>query len=268
MDTTAYIESGILELYVYGLLSEAENEEVHAMAKNNPEINAEIIAIEKAIVALSSSFSPFHSVENFEKIKTKLELNNNNNNNNNKVIELEEPSRNWAQYIGWAAAILLLAGIGYQYNEMSTNNTQLVNTEAEKAKMEKDLNVLQLKNNANQTSLAVMRDTKNTVITLGGQTVAPQSSAKIYWNTETKAVYVDASGLPMPPKGMVYQVWALKMNPLTPTSIGLLDNFEGNDPKMFAVNNANEAEAFGITLEPAGGSQTPTMEQLYTLGKV
>jgi anti-sigma-K factor RskA len=269
MDTKAYIESGILELYVYGLLSEAENEEVHTMAENNPEIKEEIVAIEKAIVALSSSFSPFHSVENFEKIKTKLELyNNNNNNNNNPVIELEEPSRNWAKYMGWAAAILLLAGIGYQYNEMSLSNTQLVNTEAEKAKMEKDLNVLQVKNNANETSLAVMRDTKNTVITLGGQTVAPQSSAKIYWNTETKAVYVDASGLPTPPKGMVYQVWALKMNPLTPTSIGLLDNFDGNDPKMFAVNTANEAEAFGITLEPAGGSQSPTMEQLYTLGKV
>ena len=28
------------------------------------------------------------------------------------------------------------------------------------------------------------------------------------------------------------------------------------------------AEAFGITLEPAGGSKSPTMEQLYTLGKV
>ena len=111
MDAKEYIESGILELYVYGLLSETENEEVYTMAKNNPEINEEIIAIEKAIVALSSSFSPFHSVANFEKIKAKLEL------KHAKVIELEEPSRNWAQYIGWAAAILLLAGIGYQYNQ-------------------------------------------------------------------------------------------------------------------------------------------------------
>ena len=113
-----------------------------------------------------------------------------------------------------------------------------------------------------------MRDTKNTVVALGGQAVAPESSAKVYWNTETKAVYVDASGLPEPPKGMVYQVWALKLNPLTPTSIGLLDNFKENAQKIFAVDNAAEAEAFGITLEPAGGSLTPTMEQLYTLGKV
>jgi anti-sigma-K factor RskA len=261
METKEYIESGILELYVYGLLSEAENEEVSAMAKNNPEINDEIIAIEKAIVALSSSFSPFHSVANFEKIKEKLEL------KHAKVIELE-PSKNWSQYIGWAAAILLLVGIGYQYNQLDQTNTQVVNTEIEKAKLEKEFNALKLKNTTNETSLAVVRDTKNTVVSLGGQAVAPESFAKVYWNQETKVVYIDAAGLPEPPKGMVYQVWALKLSPLTPTSIGLLENFDGNDQKLFAVNNANEAEAFGITLEPAGGSLTPTMEQLYTLGKV
>jgi anti-sigma-K factor RskA len=261
METRAYIESGILELYVYGLLTETESEEVSAMAKNNPEINDEIIAIEKAIVALSSSFSPFHSVANFEKIKAKLDL------KHAAVIPLET-SRNWSQYVGWAAAILLLVGIGYQYNQLNLSNTQVVTTTIEKTKLEKEFNVLKLKNQANETSLAVVRDIKNTVVALGGQAVAPESFAKVYWNQETKTVYIDASGLPKPPKGMVYQIWALKLNPLTPTSIGLLENFDTNKQKMFAVNKADEAEAFGITLEPAGGSLTPTMEQLYTLGKV
>ncbi len=261
METKAYIESGILELYVYGLLTETESEEVSTMAKNNPEINDEIIAIEKAIVALSSSFSPFHSVANFEKIKAKLDL------KHSEVIPLET-SRNWSQYIGWAAAILLLVGIGYQYNQLNLSNTQVATTEIEKTKLEKEFNVLKLKNQAYETSLAVVRDAKNTVIALGGQAVAPESFAKVYWNQETKTVYIDASGLPEPPKGMVYQIWALKLNPLTPTSIGLLENFDANNQKIFAVNKANDAEAFGITLEPAGGSLTPTMEQLYTLGKV
>ena len=263
METQEYIESGVLELYVYGLLNETENEEVALMAKNNPQINAEIIAIEKAIVALSSSFSPFHSVANYEKIKEKLELK-----HSPKVIELE-PKRNWSQYIGWAAAVLLLAGIGYQYNQNQFVTNQVVQSSTiEKAKLEKDIKALELKNAASETSLAVVRDTKNTVVVLGGQAVAPESSAKVYWNQDTKVVYIDAAGLPEPPQGMVYQVWALKLNPLTPTSIGLLDNFDANDQKLFAVNSADQAEAFGITLEPAGGSLTPTMEQLYTLGKV
>ena len=263
METQEYIESGVLELYVYGLLNETENEEVALMAKNNPQINAEIIAIEKAVVALSSSFSPFHSVANYEKIKEKLALK-----HNPKVIELE-PKRNWSQYIGWAAAVLLLAGIGYQYNQNQFVTNQVVQSSTiEKAKLEKDIKALELKNAASETSLAVVRDTKNTVVVLGGQAVAPESSAKVYWNQDTKVVYIDAAGLPEPPQGMVYQVWALKLNPLTPTSIGLLDNFDANDQKLFAVNNADQAEAFGITLEPAGGSLTPTMEKLYTLGKV
>ena len=262
METKEYIESGVLELYVYGLLSETENEEVATKAKNNPEIEAEIIAIEKAIVALSSSFSPFYSVANYEKIKEKLELK-----HTTKLIELE-PTRNWSQYIGWAAAVILLVGIGYQYNEMEQTSNQVTNTTLEKSKLQKDLKSLELINKANETSLAVVRDSKNTVIALGGQTVAPESFAKVYWNQDTKVVYIDAAGLPEPPAGMVYQVWALKLNPLTPTSIGLLENFDANDQKLFAVNNADQAEAFGITLEPAGGSLTPTMEQLYTLGKV
>ena len=261
METKEYIESGVLELYVYGLLNETENEEVALMAKNNAEIDAEIIAIEKAIVALSSSFSPFHSVANYEKIKEKLEL------KHSKVIELE-PTRNWSQYIGWAAAVLLLVGIGYQYNQMEMSTNQVANANVEKVKLEKDLKNLEFKNKASETSLAVVRDVKNIVVALGGQSVAPESSAKVYWNKDTKVVYIDAAGLPEPPEGMVYQVWALKLNPLTPTSIGLLDNFDSNDQKLFAVNNTDQAEAFGITLEPAGGSLTPTMEKLYTLGKV
>jgi anti-sigma-K factor RskA len=260
MDTKEYIESGILELYVYGLLSEAENIEVSTMAKNHPEINDEIIAVEKGIVALSSSFSPFHSVENFEKIKAKLEL------KHSGVIQMKP--RNWPNYMGWAAAVVLLIGIGYQYQQLRQTNNQVVTIGNEKEKLTKELIFLEQKNKAAETSLAAIRDDKNTVVSLSGQAINPKSFAKIYWNKETKVVFVDAAGLPKPPKGMVYQVWALKLNPLTPTSIGLLDNFDNNNQKIFAVDNANYAEAFGITLEPAGGSLSPTMEQLYTLGKV
>ena len=72
-----------------------------------------------------------------------------------------------------------------------------------------------------------------------------------------------------PPEGMVYQVWALQLEPvLTPTSIGLLETYAESTTKVIKVDNANEAQAFGITLEPAGGSPSPTLEQLYTLGKV
>ncbi len=262
MDTKQYIESGILELYVYGLLSETENLEVSQMAKEYNEIEVEIISIEKAIVNLSTSFSPFLSAENFEKIKTKLDL------KYLKVITIK-PQNNWSQYAGWAAAVMLLIGIGYQYKQLSETQNQMVTAEKENMNLQDTLVGLKFRNKQTLTALTVIRDTKNTVINLGGQAISPKSSAKIYWNKETQVVYVDASGLPEPPEGMVYQIWSLKLLPqLTPTSIGLLSDFSSNNEKIFAVEKTGDAEAFGITLEPAGGSKSPTMEQLYTLGKV
>ena len=180
-----------------------------------------------------------------------------------------KPRNNWSQYVGWAAAAILFVGVGYQYLQLSETKNLIVNVEKEKTNLRDSVANLELKNKQTQTALTVVRDAKNTVINLGGQAVSPKSFAKIYWNKETQLVYVDASGLPEPPEGMVYQIWSLKLQPqLTPTSIGLLSDFTANNEKMFAVQKTSDAEAFGITLEPAGGSKSPTMEQLYTLGKV
>ncbi len=262
MDTKVYIESGILELYVYGLLDETVNVEVAQMAKKHKEIDTEIVSIEKVIVNLSTSFSPFLSVENFAKIKSKLDI------KHTKVIDLKTKNNRF-NYIGWAAAAVFLLGIGYQYKQQLTFEKDIVTLEKEKTKLNEVLVSTEHNNKQTKEDLAIVRDAKNTVISLAGQTVAPTASAKVYWNKETQIVYVDASGLPEPPDGMVYQVWSLKLKPaLTPTSIGLLSDFTAENNKIFAVSKTGNAEAFGITLEPAGGSKSPTMEQLYTLGAV
>jgi hypothetical protein len=50
-----------------------------------------------------------------------------------KVIPLQ-PKTNWSQY-GWAAAIVLLVGIGFQYNQLDQTTNQVVRPW--KAKIEK-----------------------------------------------------------------------------------------------------------------------------------
>lgn len=261
MDTNTYIASGKLELYVYGLLTDAENIEIAQLAKEHSEINDEIIAIEKAIVALSKGFSPFLSISNYEKIKAKLDL------KHGKVVDMK-PKNTTYQYIGWAAAIALMTVVGYQYTQKEVIENQVVNLEQDNSKLQEVIVSSEIVAKQTQDALAIIRDENNTVVALAGQTVDPSAYAKVYWNKTKQTVYVDAAGLPEPPEGKVYQVWALKLNPLTPTSIGLLANFSSDKEKIFEVNKTNDAEAFGITLEPTGGSLTPTMEQLYTLGKV
>jgi len=264
MEAREYIESGILELYVFGILTDTETEEVSTMAAKHPEINEEILSIEKAIISLSFSMSPYLSAANYDRIRTQLLAK---HGIEEGVVEMK-PRSNVALFIGWAAAIILMIGVGYQYTQLDEAKEQIVTVESERKELEKEFNSLQIDKQKTESILAIIRDDNNTVVALAGQAVAPESKARVYWNKTTQSVYVDAAGLPEPPEGMVYQVWALKLNPLTPTSIGLLDDFKANDARLFAINATGEAEAFGITLEPAGGSPTPTLEQLYTLGKV
>ena len=265
MEAREYIESGVLELYVYGLLSEAENAEVAKMAREHKDVADEIVAIEQAIINLSTNFSPELGAENFEKTRRKLELR---ENNAPKPIETARRP-NWAAYTGWVAALLLMAGAGYLFTQLNSANTEIVNSATKNKQLNDTIAALNLQNTSARTALAAIRDPKNTIVHLAGQPSTPEAMARIYWNRETQSVIVDASGLPEAPDGQVYQVWAITLKPrFTPTGIGLLEDFGTDRFKIFNLNTIEEADAFGISLEPSGGSQSPTVEQLYVFGKV
>jgi len=257
MNIKEYIASGILELYVAGSLSEKENEEVHDAIQKYPELMAEVIAIEKAIVLLTAATNQGDSYS-FDAIKKKIS-------NEPKVIPMQKPKKNFWTYSGWVAAFIL-GGVLVYTNFQNKQSTTMV--AGEKQQLEEQID--RVKNSLSQTEklLEIFRDKDIISVPLAGQNASPSSYAKVYWDKKTKNIYLDAKGLPTPPKGKVYQIWSLKVTPLTQTSLGTLDNFSADANKIFTIKNSNNSEAFGITLEPAGGSETPNLEQLYALGAV
>lgn len=264
MDVNEYIVSGILELYVAGALSGPENIEVQKNAEAYPEIKKEILAIEDSILALSRTASPGISPKGYGEIEERIGL----KSKETKVIQMTQRKTSWPTYLGWAASILLAVGLFWLFNENNSLKSEIQLTNQENTTLQQQITEARNSFENSQKLLNTLRDKEIAVITLGGQTVSPTSYAKAYWNKKENKVFIDAQGLPEPPDGMVYQVWSLKLDPLTPTSIGLLDNFKTEEDKIFTLNDPHDTEAFGITLEPAGGSPSPTMEQLYTLGAV
>ncbi|MEW4925588.1 anti-sigma factor [Algibacter sp. 2305UL17-15] len=264
MDIKAYIASGILELYVAGSLSEKENEEIYVLMQQHPEILQEVLEIETAIIKLTAATSQRNNDHILQNVKKALGL----NGDDTKVISITKPKYNWITYAGWAASIVLGVGLLWTVNQ----NKQL-QSDIEVAETQQSLLEHQIENSKNSlteanTLISVLRDDNISRIQLAGQGNFANTYAKVYWDKNSKRIFLDAQGLPKPPEGMVYQVWSLKLSPLTPTSLGTIDNFNTDANKIFEIENQNESEAFGITLEPAGGSATPTMEQLYTLGVV
>ncbi|EPR72119.1 hypothetical protein ADIWIN_2958 [Winogradskyella psychrotolerans RS-3] len=260
MDINAYIESGILELYVAGKLSETENQEIYELLQQHPKLLQEVIEIEGAVLKLTAAVSP--RAKGFESIKARLEA------EDTKVVQLQPRQTNWISYTGWAASILLAAGLFWTLNQNTDLEQQLQTADIENQYLETQIEDARTDLAATKNLLNVIRDKDIIAVPLGGQGDFASSFAKVYWNKADNTIYLDAEGLPNAPEGKVWQVWSLTLNPLTPTSLGTIDDFNTDDNKIFTIANANESQAFGITLEPEGGSDGPTMEQLYTLGVV
>lgn len=263
MDVKQYIESGILELYVAGALSEKENEEVHTMMMQYPEVLEEVLKIESAIISLTGAASPSNTEHLLPSIKSRLNLD-----DNKKVRPLYKNNSSWITYSGWAAAIIIGFTLLYTVMENNSLKDQIEVVETDKDFLEEQIEKANSDLAEADNLISILRDRDIITVPLAGQPVSPNAFAKVYWNQKDKNIYLDVQGLPEPPRGMVYQVWSLKMSPLTPTSLGTLDDFSTDKNKIFSIPNPNESEAFGITLEPAGGSETPTMDQLFTIGVV
>lgn len=264
MELQDYIDSGILELYVAGTLSDVENRDVYEMMMKHPEVLQEVLEIEAAIVKLTAATSPTSNAHIWNIIKEKLKL----GGSDVKVVSMDRPKYDWLTYTGWAAALLIGAGLLWTLNQNSELRSNVQTADIENAYLEEQIESSRNELAGTKNLLNAIRDRNIVAVPLGGQGNFENSYAKVYWNKEDNSIYLDAQGLPDAPAGKVWQVWSLTLNPLTPTSLGTIENFNEDDNKIFQIENANESQAFGITLEPAGGSESPTMEQLYTLGVV
>ncbi|MEY8848866.1 anti-sigma factor [Psychroserpens sp. XS_ASV72] len=264
MDIKAYIETGILELYVTGQLSEKENQDVYDLMRQHPEILQEVLEIETAYIKLGEAVSPGVSERTMALIKEQLEF----NPDDAKVIPMPRSRTKWFTYTGWAAALIFGAGLLWTITQNKQLEVQLSDADIENRYLEQQIEQAKTDLASKEQLFNVLRDRNIISVPLGGQGNFADSYAKVYWNKADNSIYLDAQGLPNAPEGKVWQVWSLTLNPLTPTSLGTIDDFNDDENKIFEIANANESEAFGITLEPAGGSESPTMEQLYTLGVV
>lgn len=254
MDTQELINSGDLELYVCGALELERSIEITQELKNNIPLQLEVQRIEETYIKLASGIAPTsNEVELFDKLQAIIGKDHS-----------ESTSSSWSKYVGWAAAVALLLGSGYLYTNNASLENQLVTAEQEREILNTEIENTRQVNNDYEEALAFIKN-KNTVkVNLAGQTGFESSYATAFHNPVENVTYIDVAGLPAAPQGKSYQLWSLTLNPLTPTSLGVVEN--SND--LIRIENANSSEAFGITLEEYGGAEGPNLEQLYTLGVI
>ncbi|WP_461175012.1 anti-sigma factor [Arthrobacter sp. Z1-9] len=87
--------------------------------------------------------------------------------------------------------------------------------------------------------------------------VAGGGTANLQISASEDAAVIRMKDVPAPPEGKVYQMWLIPKDGSAPVSQGLMDAEALSKPAV--VEGISSAAALGITVEPVGGSVSPTL---------
>lgn len=272
MDIQAYIQSGIIESYVLGLASAEESVELETLQLQHPEVGEAIAEFSQLLEeqAFINAIAPpadvkakiMAVIKDEERQATVVTLPAGTKANHSisaKYIHLPK-------MLAAASVILFIVSAGlnfYLYNRYNQKDNAYQALLSERNTLQANNQIYQTHLQQWQKAAEVMSDPAMTVVKMPGVAGKEQNLATVYWNTKNKELYIQANKLPPPAKGKQFQLWALVDG--KPVDAGMLD---AECKGVCRMKNIPRAQAFAITLENAGGSPTPTMEQMYVLGKV
>jgi anti-sigma-K factor RskA len=272
-DIKAYIESGILELYVMGDLTPDERRQVEAMASAHPVVKAELAEIERSMeaYALENAIEPNEALRS--RILNSLVTNlgddrifdkqpaDNAGADNVIAINAKKPVNGY-KYAFAACLALLIASVAVLanvYNKLQDANTQLIAANAQNQHIASTVKYM-------DNELGIYRNPAYKVIKLNGMPKHATASMLVAYNATKKQVMIDMAGMQLPANDQAhqYQLWAIVDK--KPVSLGVFDKNTADSANMKEMQSVTAPQAFAVTLEPRGGSVNPTMDQMMVIG--
>lgn len=250
MNIQEYISSGIIELYVMGVSTSEEKLELEALRLQYPELNKAIldfeIELEEKILrssTLPSLATDERILKNFETLQIPL------------ITKPNIRKIKWIRLFA-AAAILLLAVCSYFIYSLMSNNKKLKQELAATKNLPATLP---------ESDYKILLDPKITPVAMYGVGYHSICRCTMFWDKKTGKLYMIIHHLPQSSSSKDYQLWAMVDN--KPVNVGVIqDEIRG---RFIEIKNVPAgAVSFIVTLEKAGGSSSPTLDETYLSGKI
>ena len=296
MDIQEYIASGILEAYALNDLSQEEKQQVEEMLSQHAELRDELNLIEEGLEALAMETAIAPPAQLKENLFAALDL---------QIAELEKeevdpaaesvldgeneeiptepepihrptpkvveitPKRSGAKVWTYVAAAsvsvaLVSSFMAYDfYNRWQQSRTAFEDmARANEVLAQQNQQIHRLIDDIEGSYNVLVnpdfgRVPMNSVIE--GQSYA----ASVYWNKKTEEAYLSISQLKRLSAAQQYQLWAIIDG--KPVDMGVFDGTETTLTKMKSIAGA---VTFAVTIEPKGGSENPTLDQMQVAGNV
>jgi anti-sigma-K factor RskA len=257
-----YIASGIIESYVMGLASESERAEFEQMCAEYPALVAERRKFEESL----EHYAAGHPVQPPSEVKVKVLKIITMENSKSSKNEKSSGNVGWMRFVAAASVIIVIVMAAMYYHVSEQNRTiieQNKDLSSTNDRLKERLDTTQSTLDRIVQEQSVVSDPNALVVNMVGTTVAPRSSANIYWDSANTSVYLVVKNMPKLPSDKQYQLWALIDG--KPKDLGV---FDATDEKVILkMKNTQKAQAFAITIENKGGSPSPDLKKLQSMGK-
>lgn len=244
MDIKQYIESGILELYVLGQLSQEEMAEVAVMQERYPEVAQEILKISNTFEKLGQAYAKPAPAQVWEKIANQLP------DQSNKSTKISNPSPSYLKYI--LGVVALSGWLMYFMSSKSANKHQ-----EEYNNLKSRCDSLQTAFSAEYALLQKVASPDNQSIKISPTTNYQGINLVLHHNNNSQVNIIQVIKSPVLTDNLVLQLWALKEGaaPMPLNTFTAQSEFVG-------VDYVADINLYAITIEKTGGTTTPTMERM------
>jgi anti-sigma-K factor RskA len=263
-------------MYAMGLCSDEESQEVENMMLTYPEIKDEVVSIMQGLEnhALAQAQTPpahiraevLSKIANTTREAKVVEMATaKNESNQSSPLSAPVEFKRGFNWMAAASITLLIASVGgniWLWNKYNSTSRELVALQKDNSTLANNLNATQANYKQSEKLLAYINAPSTKVVKMSGVPLSPESMATVYWNKESREVYLAVQSLPAPPSDKQYQLWAIVDG--VPVDAGMV-SLTGND-SLYRMKDFSSAQAFAITLEKLGGSAVPSLELMYVVG--
>nr|WP_297782953.1 anti-sigma factor [uncultured Allomuricauda sp.] len=243
MDKKRILDEGLLELYLTGELSEELTNAVEEALENDKSLKEHFDVLESDFerMGMEQAIAPPHSV--------KLRLKN----------ALGQTKTNWLP-LGIAASFALIFGLSsfWLYEKWQDAEQNLNTLQSQTSELERKVNNLESEFRLTSNRLESINNPDVTPLVLYGNSKAPNGKVIAYINHKSQLVLVNPKGLPRLPKDKTYQMWSDVNGEMI--NMGIVPT----DKELVTLKYIENAESLNLTIEPVGGSEHPTVEELVS----
>lgn len=250
--------SGILELYVLGLTDESDRIFVEQSILKHKELVDDIRSIEGKLLSYGKTVeinpSPSTKTKLFKTLHESGRLKGTSPSSTTSTKAKNTSGSALAWTLTAFAALIIGALLGYLL--LKQNTDKIIEQQAT------EIAACDSLSNEQNQQLELFRQLNDSNNTIKQMDATPQyAETKLYFhhNKQTQKNYIQVQNLPEITADQSFQLWSLKGNdPPIP-----MDVFAGNSD-LIEVAFVDGTETYAITIEPKGGSQSPTLENLIS----